>query len=78
MCKANLQTTAKYTETKLRTRNIVYAHIKKYFPSLLTGRMATVASYKITAMLVKKKKKPVEDGSMIKECLVVAGDYLMI
>jgi hypothetical protein len=29
-------------------------------------------------MLVKKKKKPVEDGSMIKECLVVAGDYLMI
>jgi hypothetical protein len=34
-----------------------------------------VASYIITEIFVKNKK-PFEDGNMIKECLVVAGDSL--
>ena len=34
-----------------------------------------MASYIITEIFVKNKK-PFEDGNMIKECLVVAGDSL--
>jgi hypothetical protein len=37
---------------------------------------ATIASYKITEILAKKKK-PFEDGNVIKECLVVAGNSLL-
>jgi hypothetical protein len=36
--------------------------------------VTTIASYKITEILAKKK--PFEDGKVIKECLVVAGDPL--
>jgi hypothetical protein len=32
--------------------------------------------YKITKILAKKKKKPFEDGNVIKGCLVVAGNAL--
>jgi hypothetical protein len=39
------------------------------------AKAATIASYKITEIL-SKKKKPFEDGNVIKECLVVAGDSL--
>jgi hypothetical protein len=39
------------------------------------AKEATIASYKITEILAKKKK-PFEDGNVIKECLVVAGDSL--
>jgi hypothetical protein len=39
------------------------------------AKAATIASYKITEILAKKKK-PFEDGEVIKECLVVAVDSL--
>jgi hypothetical protein len=49
------------------------------------GKAVIVASYKITEILgkkkhkkkKKKKKKPFDDGNVIIECIVLAGDYLM-
>jgi hypothetical protein len=41
------------------------------------AKVATIVSYKITEILAKKKKKkPFEDGNVIKESLVMAGDSL--
>jgi hypothetical protein len=39
------------------------------------AKATTIASYKITEMLAKKKK-PFGDGNMVKEYLVVSGDSL--
>jgi hypothetical protein len=38
---------------------------------------ATIASYKITEILAKKNKKPFEDGNVIKECLIVTGNFFI-
>jgi hypothetical protein len=40
------------------------------------AKTATIASYKITEILAKKKKKPFGDGNMIKGCFVVASNSL--
>jgi hypothetical protein len=44
-----------------------------FYKPINKARVATIASYKITEILAKKS---FEDGNVIKECLVVAGNSL--
>jgi tRNA C32,U32 (ribose-2'-O)-methylase TrmJ len=45
-----------------------------FFEPMNKANAVTIASYKITEILAKKKKKKhFEDGNAIKECLVMAG-----
>jgi hypothetical protein len=46
------------------------------FRPINKDKAATIALYKIKEILAEKKM-PSEDGNMIKECLVVAGDSLL-
>jgi hypothetical protein len=57
-------------------RNL-WSHQVIFCKPINKAKAVTIASYKITEMLAKKKKKkPFEDGNVIKEYLVVSGNSL--
>jgi hypothetical protein len=63
---ANTQITATYVGTKLWTRNVISNCKGKVLP--------TIASHNITEI---SKEQPSEDGDLIKERWVVAGNTLL-
>jgi hypothetical protein len=61
----------------LKILNVIYERqtIFSISKPINKAKAVTIAWYKITEILAKKKK-PFEDGNVIQECLVVAGDSL--
>jgi hypothetical protein len=59
------------------TVNITYDSVKQFSKSINKAKAAAIALYKITEILTMTKKKPFEDGNVIKGCLIVAGDSLL-
>ena len=64
-----------YIETKLRIWNIVYNNINIFSNLIRKPKAAIITSRKITEIL-HKNKMPSEDGNMIKNGLLAAGDSL--